>query len=332
MKRREVVVGLGGAAVGWPLVGPLISSAAAQVHKPRLAMLLVAASETSPELGQRRDALAELGWVDGRTIEIVARFADGDFDLVPGLITELVALKPDLLLTHTGVAARAAAEATRTIPIVIAAAGEEPLLELAGDLAHPVGNVTGLTLVSHEQHAKVAELLKQANPSATRIGILANPLSPGYRDYPALLSDALTHLGLDAIRAEARDLAGLDNAFATIARAHVHAVLVTADPNFNRPVMRRRIIELAVAEKLAVISTVDAFTREGGLLSLGTDYPAIYRRAAVYVDKILKGAKPRDLPIERPSVFRLMVNLTTARALGLAVPLSLLGRADEVIE
>jgi len=114
-------------------------------------------------------------------------------------------------------------------------------------------------------------LATPADPSATRIGILANPLSPGYRDYPALLSDALTHLGLDAIRAEARDLAGLDNAFATIARAHVHAVLVTADPNFNRPVMRRRIIELAVAEKLAVISTVDAFTREGGLLSLGTD-------------------------------------------------------------
>ena len=143
MRRREVIAGLGSAAVGLPLVASLISSAAAQVHKPRLAMLLVAASETSPELGQRRDALAELGWVDGRTIEIVARFADGDFDLVPGLITELVALKPDVLLTHTGVAARAAAEATRIIPIVIAAAGEEPLLELAGDLAHPVGNVTG---------------------------------------------------------------------------------------------------------------------------------------------------------------------------------------------
>ena len=189
MRRRKVIAGLGGAAVGLPLVASLISSAAAQVHRPRLAMLLVAASETSPELGQRRDALAELGWIDGRTIEIVARFADGDFDLVAGLIAELVALKPDVLLTHTGVAARAAAEATRTIPIVIAAAGEEPLLELAGDLAHPVGNVTGLTLVSHEQHAKVAELLKQADPSATRIGILANPLSPSYRDYPALLSE-----------------------------------------------------------------------------------------------------------------------------------------------
>ena len=328
MRRRGVIALL----IGCTGTRLLTAPAAAQARRPRLAVLLVAASETSPELGQRRDALAELGWVDGRTIEIVARFADGDFDLVPGLITELVALKPDVLLTHTSVAARAAAEATRTIPIVIAAAGEEPLLELAGDLAHPVGNVTGLTLVSHEQHAKVAELLKQADPSATRIGILANPLSPSYRDYPAVLGDALTHLGLDAIRAEARDLAGLDNAFATIARAHAHALLVTADPNFNRPVMRRRIIELALAAKLPVISTVDAFTREGGLLSLGTDYPAIYRRAAVYVDKILKGAKPRDLPIERPSVFRLMVNLTTARALDLAVPLSLLGRADEVIE
>ncbi len=328
MKRRQVIALVVGCA-GTGLFTPL---AAAQARRPRLAILLVAASETSSELSERRDALAELGWVDGRTIEIVARYADGDFDRVPGLIAELVALKPDVLLTHTGVAARAAAAATGTIPIVIAAAGEEPLLELTGDLAHPVGNVTGLTLVSHEQHAKVAELLKQAYPSATRIGILANPLSPSYRDYPGLLNDALTHLGLDAIRAEAKDLGGLDDAFATIAGARANAVLVTADPNFNRPIMRRRIIELATAERLAVISTVDAFTREGGLLSLGTDYPAIYRRAAVYIDKILKGAKSSDLPIERPSVFRLMVNLKTARALGLAIPLSLLGRADEVIE
>ncbi len=327
-RRREVIA----LVVGCAGTGLFMALAAAQPRRPKLAILLVAASETSSELSERRDALAELGWVDGRTIEIVARYADGDFDRVPGLIAELVTLKPDVLLTHTGVAARAAAAATGTIPVVIAAAGEEPLLELTGDLAHPVGNVTGLTLVSHEQHAKVAELLKQAYPSATRIGILANPLSPSYRDYPGLLNDALTHLGLDAIRAEAKDLGGLDDAFATIAGARANAVLVTADPNFNRPIMRRRIIELATAERLAVISTVDAFTREGGLLSLGTDYPAIYRRAAVYIDKILKGAKPSDLPIERPSVFRLMVNLKTARALGLAIPLSLLGRADEVIE
>ncbi len=176
------------------------------------------------------------------------------------------------------------------------------------------------------------ELLKQAHPTATRIGILTNPLGAAYRDYPAVLSSALGLLGLDAVHVAARDQGGLDDAFATMAAARAEAVLVTADPNFNRPVMRLRINELARRQGVAVVSLFDAFTREGGLLSLGTDYPVIYRRAAVYVDKILKGAKPGELPIERPAVFRLMVNLKTAKALGLAVPLALLGRADEVIE
>lgn len=295
-------------------------------------MLLVAAGETSPEVTQRRDALAELGWVDGRNIEIVTRYADGALDRVPALMAELIALDPDVILTHTGVAARAAAEATRTIPVVIAAATEEALIELAGSLARPQGNVTGLTLNSHEQHAKVLELLKQAQPAAARIGILANPLNASFRDYPAPLAGMLGALGLDAVRVEARDQAGLDVAFAAMATARIDAVLVTADPNYNRPVMLRRINELARAARIAVVSTVDAFTREGGLLSLGTDYPVIRRRGAFYVDRILKGAKPGDMPIERPTVFRLMVNPKTATALGLDSPTSLLARADEVIE
>jgi putative ABC transport system substrate-binding protein len=295
-------------------------------------MLLVAATETSPEVGERREALAELGWVDGRTIDIVARYANGDFDRVPGLMAELIALDPDVILTHTGVAARAAAQATATIPVVVGAAGEELLMEIAGDLARPKGNVTGLTLVSHEQHAKVLELLKQAHPTATRIAVLANPLSPAYHDYPVLLTKALSRIGVEAFRVEVPDEEGLAAAFATIAGARADAVLVTADPNFNRPVMRRRISELARAQRVAVVATFDAFTREGGLLSLGTDYQVIYRRAASYVDKIIKGAKPSDLPIERPSVFRLVVNLNAAKGLGLTIPPMLLARADEVIE
>jgi putative tryptophan/tyrosine transport system substrate-binding protein len=333
MRRREVIAGLGRAAVGWPLVPSLMWPAAAQVRRPRLAMLLVAAGVTSSEGGERRDALAELGWVDGRTIDIVLRYADGALDRVPALIDELVALNPDVILTHTGEAARAAARATRTIPVVVGAAGEEVMVELAGgNLARPTGNVTGLTLVSHEQHGKVLELLKQAHPAATRIGILANPLGTAYRDYPASLSGALGLLGLDALRVAARDQPELEDAFATMAAAQMDAVLVTADPNFNRPVMRLTINELARRHRIAVVSLFDAFTREGGLLSLGTDYPFIFRRAAVYVDKILKGAKPSELPIERPAVFRLMVNLKTAKALNITVPLALLGRADEVIE
>ena len=326
MKRREVI------ALLVPLVGQAILPAAGETRRPRLAMLLVAASETSSEVGERRDALAELGWVDGRTIEIVVRYAEGDLARVPALIDELLALDPDLILTHTAVAARAVARATRTIPVVIAAAGEELLVELVGNLARPQGNVTGLTLVSDEQHAKVIELLKQAHPTATRIGVLANPLSPGYQNYPAQLGDTLSRLGLEAFRVEARDRDGLEAAFGRLTEARADAVLVTADPNFNRPAMRQRINELASARRVLVLSTVDAFTREGGLLSLGTSYQHIYRRAAVYVDKILKGAKPSDLPIERPSVFNMMINLKAASALDLMIPPTLLARADEVIE
>ena len=250
-----MIAGLGRAAVGWPLVTSLMSPAAAQVRRPQLAMLLVAAGATSSEGGERRDALAELGWVDGRTIDIVLRYADGALDRVPALIDELVALNPDVILTHTGEAARAAARATRTIPVVVGAAGEEVMVELAGgNLARPIGNVIGLTLVSHEQHAKVLELLKQAHPAATRIGILANPLGTAYRDYPASLSGALGLLGLYAVRVAARDQPGLEDAFATMAAAQVDAVLVTADPNFNRPVMRLTINELARRHRIAVVS------------------------------------------------------------------------------
>ncbi len=325
MRRRDFAILL---ATG-PCLGALsLFRAVAQVRRPLIAMLLVGGSENT----ERRAALAELGWVDGRSIDIVTRYAHGDLDRVPELVAELVALNPDVLLTHTGAAARAAAARTSTIPIVIGAAGEEVMIELAGNLARPTGNLTGLTLVSHEQHAKVLELLKEAQPTAKQVAILTNPLSPGYQDYPAVLSDALNRLGLKALRIEARNQNELEAAFAKIAESRADAVLVTADPNFNRPIMHLTINELARKERIPVVATFDGFTREGGLLSLGTDYGVLYRRAAVYVDKILKGAQPSDLPVERPSVFRLTLNLKTALVLGLTIPPTLLARADEVIE
>ena len=325
--RRTLLLGL--------LAAPLMTPAAAQVRKPRLA-ILAAGSATGPQASVWnilfREPLAELGWVEGRTIEIVARFAEGALDRMPALAAELVALNPDVILTHTRNGAFAAAEATRTIPIVVGAAGEEALIELAGGLARPKGNVTGLTLVSHEQHAKVLELLQQAHPTANRIGILVDPLSAGYRDYPTQLTGLLGPLRLELVRVEAQDQGGLDAAFAAMATARVDAVFVTADPNFNRPAMDRRINELARAQRIPIVATFDGVVREGGLLSLGADYQVLIRRAAVYVDKILRGAKPGDLPIERPTAFKLVVNLKTAKALGLTMPPSILLRADEVIE
>ena len=308
---------------------PLAFRAAAQARRPVLAMLL-AGSETSQLVGERRRALEELGWVEGRTIEIVTRYAHGALDRMPALAAELVALKPDVILTHTGNGARAMAEATHSIPVVVSAAGEEVLLEICGSLAQPKGNVTGQTLVTFEQHIKCLELLKLAIPAATRIGILVNPLSVGYRKF--LLADPLRPLGLDAVHVEAKDQTGLEAAFAVMTAARVDAVLVTADPTFNNPAMDRRISELARARRIAVVATFDGVVREGGLLSLSTDYHVIARRGAVYVDKILNGAKPSDLPIERPTVFKLLVNIKAAKALGLEVPPSILLRADEVIE
>lgn len=161
---------------------------------------------------------------------------------------------------------------------------------------------------------------------------LANPFNASYRDYPALLQGVQGPLGLSAFRVEAHNESGLEAAFAALIASRADAVLAVADPNFNRPRMHRRMAELGRAHRIAVVSTFDAFTREGCLLSLSTDYSVIYRRAASFVDKVLRGATPADLPIERPSVFRLTVNLNTAAALGLDINPSLLARADRVIE
>ena len=207
------------------------------------------------------------------------------------------------------------------------------MIEIAGGLARPKGNVTGLTVASDEQHAKCVELLKQLHPAARRIGVLVNPLSKAYRDYPTPLVGALAPLGLEFVRAEAgRGQASLIEAFATLATASVDAVIVTADPTFNQPPMDRYISELARARRLAVAGMFEGLVRAGGTLCLATDYQALIRRSAVYVDKILKGAKPGDLPIERPSVFQVIVNLQAARRLGIEVPPAILLRADEVIE
>jgi putative tryptophan/tyrosine transport system substrate-binding protein len=329
-RRKFILAGTSGLVSAHATFGAI-----AQARKPRLGMLLAGPKSGIGPSGQWSpfvSALAELGWVEGRNIEFLSRFAEGALDRLPALAAELVALEPDVIWTHTRNGALAAAGATSTIPIVVGAAGEEALIELAGGLARPKGNVTGLTLVSDSQHAKVLELLKETLPAVTSIGVLVNPLSAGYGEYPAKLTNLLGPLRLDLIRAEAQVLGDLDGAFAAMATARAGAVLVTSDPNFNKPAFDRRIGELARRHRLPVAAMFDGAVREGGLLSLSTDYDVIRRRAAVYVDKILRGAKPGDLPIERPSVFQLVLNLKTAKELGIDLPASILLRANEVIE
>jgi len=278
------------------------------------------------------DAMRELGYVDGKNVSFEFRFAEDDYNKLPALATGLVSLRPDVIYT-AGPGATAAANATTTIPIIVGPGGEESLTRLAGNLAHPTGNVTGFTLISVEQQLKCLQLLKELAPRTSRVALLLNPEDPGSRDYPGILAPGAAQLGLTLIRIEARNVSDLPRAFAAIAASGADAVYLVDDPALaatGEP--RQQVIEQALNRRLPLASPNSSVAPEGGLVSLGTDRLALARHTAMYVDKILKGAKPADLPVERPSTYKLSVNVKTAKALGLTVPQTLLLRAEEVIE
>ncbi len=278
------------------------------------------------------DAMRELGYVAGKNVSFEFRFAEDDYKKLPALAAELVRLRPDVILT-AGPGATAAANATTTIPIIVGPGGEETLTRLAGNLAHPTGNVTGFTLVSVEQELKCLQLLKELVPRTSRVALLLNPDNPSNRDYPGLLAAAAAQLGLTLIRIEARNVSDLSQALAAIAASGANAIYLIDDPALagTGPV-RKQVSEWALKRGLPVVSPNARVASDGGLLSFGTDLNVLNRRAAAYVDKVLKGVKPVDLPVERPSVFNLSVNVKTAKALGIVIPQSLLLRADEVIQ
>ncbi len=278
------------------------------------------------------DAMRELGYVDGKNVSFEFRFAEGDENKLPALAAELVSLRPDVIYT-AGPGATAAANATTTIPIIVGSGGEETLMRLAGNLAHPTGNVTGFPLFSVEQHLKCLQLLKELAPSTSRVAFLVNPDDLASHDYPGVLAPAAGQLGVTLIRIEARNVSDLPQAFAEIAASGADAIYLTDDPALaGTGEARKQVIERALSRSLPLASPNWSVAPEGGLVSFGTDRPALARRAAFYVDKILKGAKPADLPVERPSTFKLSVNVKTAKALGLTIPQALLLRADEVVQ
>jgi putative ABC transport system substrate-binding protein len=274
----------------------------------------------------------ELGYVDGKSVSFEFRFAEDDYKKLPAFAAELVRLRPDVILT-AGPGATAAANATTTIPIIVGPGGEETLTRLAGNLAHPTGNVTGFTLLSVEQEQKCLQFLKELAPRTSRVALLLNPDNPSGRDYPGILAPAAAKLSLTLIGIEARNVSDLSEAFAAITASGANAIYIVDDPALagTGPV-RKQVSEWALKRGLPVVSPNARVASDGGLLSFGTDLNVLNRRAAAYVDKVLKGVKPADLPVERPSVFNLAVNVKTASALGLTIPQSLLLRADEVIQ
>ena len=282
--------------------------------------------------GCMADELQRLGRHDGRNVVFIQRFAEGASERLPALAVELVALRPDVIFTHTGRGAEAAANATSTIPIVVGPVGEASLDTLAGNFARPARNVTGLTLYSRELEEKCLQLLKELAPRTARVAVLVNPDDPGWRKHPGVLMDAARQLDIALVRIDARNASELPKAFAAIVESRADAVFLGDDAALaGLAEVRKRVAEWAIRHRVPLSSSSLRVTAAGGLVAVGTDIAALGRRAAYYVDRILAGATPAELPVERPTIYKLSINRKTAAALGLAVPQALLLRADEVI-
>ena len=278
-----------------------------------------------------RQGLRERGWVDGQNVIIELRFADGNVDRLPVLVAELIDLKVDILVAGSSVATWAAKDATKIIPIVMVASGDPVGERLVTSLARPSGNVTGMAyLTGPEIAGKQLELLMQVAPAASRIAVLTNPTNRSHAVFVKELRVAARSRGAQLQVLEARSPDQIDGVFAAMTKERAAALLILADGMLFG--QRQRLADLAVVSRLPALDSLKEFVDAGGLISYGPSLADMFRRAATSVDKILKGAKPGDLPVEQPTKFELVINLKTAKALGLAIPQSLLLRADEVIQ
>jgi ABC-type uncharacterized transport system substrate-binding protein len=325
MRRREFITLFGGAAAAWPL------AARAQQVQPRTIGFL--GSGTASSQGQWVAAfvkrLRELGWIDGTTVTIEYRWAEGRPERFYQIASEFVRLKVDVIYAVGTAAAHAAKQATATIPVVFPVAGDPVGTGLVASLGRPGGNVTGLSDQAADLAAKRLEILRELFPGLDRLAILANAgYSAGAQEMGEI--DAAAHaLGLQVIRATIQGADDIALAFKSI-KGRADALYVVGDPLVN--VHRVRINTLALAARLPTMYVQREYVETGGLMSYGPNYLDLNRRAADYIDKILRGIKPADLPVEQPTKYDFIINLTTAKALGLTVPPSLLVRADEVIE
>jgi putative ABC transport system substrate-binding protein len=275
-------------------------------------------------------ALRELGWIEGKNIVFEYRHANNDLDRLPALAAELVELKVDVIVTRGTAAPLAAKKATSTIPIVMAAAGDPVGTGIVTSLARPGGNITGLTMQNPELSGKRLELLKEVSPTISRVAVLWNSANPDPTRAFKEAEDGAAKLGIQLLSVTVQSPADFGRAFAEMTHQRPDALITFADP--LTVVHRKDITDFATNRRLPSMHGLREFADVGGLIAYGPDYADLRRRAASYVDKILKGAVPADLPVEQPTKFQLVINLKTAKALGLTIPATLLAQADEVIE
>jgi len=325
MRRRRFLTLVGSAAAGWPL----------GVHAQQRGIPVVgflgapSASGWADRVEALRAGLRDLGYVEGKNIIIEFRWAEEHYDRLAGLADELVRLKVDVLVTHGTPGTRAAQRATKTIPIVMAVSGDAVATGLVASLSRPGGNITGSTYFSPELHAKQLEFLKATVPSLAQLAVVVNPDNPLNGPILQALETSARSLNVTTHVFEARERNQLESVFLAMADKRADAVMITDDLVF---ITNRKAIATLTSKHRLPSAGFAEFAHDGGLIGYGVNYVEIVRRAAYFIDKILKGAKPADLPVERATRFQLVMNLQTAKALGLTVPQSLILRADEVIE
>jgi putative ABC transport system substrate-binding protein len=328
LDRRAFLAGMGGV-----VVTPLLAKAQPAVKTPRIGLLLTNSRDEvarNPRGQAFLQGLRDVGWIEGQTLAIERRYADGQVGRLADLATELVGLKVDVIVAAAAPAARAAKNATSSIPVVIIDPGDPVGSGLVASLAHPGGNVTGVTSIAPELAAKRLGTLREAAPGIARVATLFNAAIPPAEIAIDETLAAARMLGLRVQSVPVHGPEGFTEAFATIVRDRLDALVVFPDPTTFAK--QEAIVSFASANRIPALFGAKEFVEVGGLMSYGPSYPAMFRRAAYYVDRILKGAKPVDLPIEQPTKFELVINLKTAKALGLTIPQSLLLRADQIIQ
>ncbi|HTN27033.1 MAG TPA: ABC transporter substrate-binding protein [Burkholderiales bacterium] len=332
MTRRNFVARLGGALLAAALAGHGLAQSQ-QARIPRVGFLHPAIPQNNflASIESLRQGLHELGYDEGRTIVLETRWAEGKLERLPGLAAELVRLKVDVIVAFSSPAVLAAKDATQTIPIVMPVSSDPVADGLVKSLARPGGNITGLSMMAPELGEKRLQILKEVAPQISRpVAVMWNPAYTGMVARFREAQRTAPKIGLEVKSVEVRDSRELESALDAFAHGRPDALLLLADPLTSS--QRLRIVEFAAEARIPAIYETRLFAEDGGLISYGPNPNELCRRAATYVDKILKGARPGDLPIEQPSRFELVVNLKTAKALGLAIPRSILVQADKVIE
>ena len=327
MRRRELIIGLAGVAV--------TSTFAARAQQPmRWIGVLMLYPESDPQ-GQLRAKvfrceLEKAGWTVGQNLQIDFHWGTGDADWVRSAIAQILGQSPDVMLANGDAAVKAAQQLTRTVPTIFIASGDPVGDGLVPSLAHPGGNLTGFAVMEPTLGAKLLGMLKQVAPQVTRVGVLVDPDSVTHQHIFAFLAAAAPSFAVEIVKAPAREPGQIEAAMTQWGQVSNYGLIVPSDPSTNA--QRKLIIELAARYRMPAIYALRAATADAGLMSYGVDIPELFRQAALYADRILKEEKPAELPVQLPTKFEFVINLKTAKALGLTVPQSLIATADEVIE